>query len=249
MKNTITARSCMLALAIAAMGIAGCKSNNESANRSQADYTRSLDDSIAVITQEIDSCNSAIGTLRNQTDVWLRDFVTVDNPREAGPYIIFHSFRNQYPPKGTGLIARLADNGQFELIASLKGTRFNQITVSGPTPSATASSEVVPYDQALNYMADGLNTVLFTGPKADSIGHLISDNQLNDIKVIYIDNRQVGSWKMPVDTRKMIMASYQLYAGQKETNRLERRIPMLSRKIEILRMHKEKSAAQTDIAK
>ena len=120
----------------------------------------------------------------------------------------------------------------------------NSITVTAPSVSAT--SEIVPADQALNYMAGNLNVVMFTGTAADSIGHLIADNQLNDITVTFVNNGPVASWKMPLDYSKMIMATYELYASQRDMNAMERRIPMLSRKIDLLRRHLDRSGNNQD---
>lgn len=225
----------------AVSGLTACsgKSDNQKA---QSDYLRSLNDSITTLTEEIDSCNNTFRITRENQDVWLRDFVTVSKDREAAPYMIFHSFENKYPPQSTGLIARLADNGQFELVASLEGARFDRITVE--SPDATASSDIVPADQALNYMAGNLNTVLFTGAMADSIGQLIANNQLNNITVIFQNGKPVRRWEIPNDYKKMIMASYQLYDSQKSMERIERRIPMLNRKIQVLREHKDKLEQQ-----
>lgn len=217
----------------------GCvsKNNNDAARQ---DYDRSLSDSIAAIQQEIDSCDSRIGSLRDRVGEWLGDFSTVSNPREAGSYIILSSFRSRYPLSSTGLVARLNDSGQFELIAALSGSAFNQISVQGPSVSAT--SAVVPQDQALNYHTSTLTTVSFTGAAADSIGQLVSDNQLNPLTVVYMQSGPVKGWRIPEANAKMIAYTYQLYSSQKELNRLERRVPMLHEKINLLRLHKDKVA-------
>lgn len=221
---------------------AGCNSKNSDRDAGK-DYAKSLDDSIAALKTRIDSCDLAIKDLKAQEDEWLVDFTTVSDPRQAAPYMIYSDMKDVYPPKNTGIMARLADNGQFELIAALRGSRFNSISVISGENSA--SSDIVPPDQALNYTVDGLTIVLFTGPNADAIGKLIADNDLNDIKVVFNNGKPVKTIQISNEYKKMIMASYQLYADRRECNRLERMIPMLSRKIDILRNHKEKQTAST----
>lgn len=215
-----------------------CTGNRHAEDNARATYKLSLKDSVEALRMQIDSCNNTISELKQKQDVWLRDFTAVSSSREVEPYIILSDFRSKYPPKSTGLIARLAENGQFELVASLGGARFTSITVTAPDRSA--SSEIVIPDQALNYMAGGLNTVLFTGSKADSIGQLIADNQLNPITVTFVGNGPVKVWKIPDDYSKMIMTTFQMYDTQKRINMLERRIPMLNRKISLLRSHIDK---------
>lgn len=225
-----------IALLVAA---AGCVSrNNSEGEKARADYASSLGDSIAAIEQQIDSCNSTIGVLRDKVAGWLPDFTTVSNPREAGSYVILTSYKNRYPLASTGLLARINDSGQFELVAALSGKAFESITVNGP--SVTASSAVVPHDQALNYRTAALTTVSFTGAQADSIGQLIADNELNPLTVTYMQGRPVQSWRIPESDAKMISYTYMLYSSQRELNRLERRVPMLHEKINLLRAHKEK---------
>lgn len=234
----------VIAAAVMLPGLGACSGKKDNAGKTRADYAQSLQDSVTALKAEIDSCNSNIAMLRERQDVWLRDFTTVANEREAAPYMIYTPFKGKYPPASTSLMARLAENGQFELVAACSGKRFNSITVTAPSVSAT--SDVVPADQALNYMAGNLNVVMFTGTAADSIGHLIADNQLNDITVTFVNNSPVASWKMPLDYSKMIMATYELYASQRDMNAMERCIPMLSRKIDLLRQHIDRSGNNQD---
>lgn len=234
----------VIATALMLPGLGACSGKKDNAEQARADYAQSLQDSVTALKAEIDSCNDNIAMLRERQDVWLRDFTTVANEREAAPYMIYTPFKEKYPPASTSLMARLAENGQFELVAACSGKRFNSITVTAPSVSAT--SDVVPADQALNYMAGNLNVVMFTGTAADSIGHLIADNQLNDITVTFVNNGPVASWKMPLDYSKMIMATYELYASQRDMNAMERRIPMLSRKIDLLRRHIDRSTGTQD---
>lgn len=234
----------VLTAAILLPGLGACSSKKDNAEKARADYARSLQDSVTALKAEIDSCNDNIAMLRERQDVWLRDFTTVANEREAAPYMIYTPFKEKYPPASTSLMARLAENGQFELVAACSGKRFNSITVTAPSVSAT--SDIVPADQALNYMAGNLNVVMFTGTAADSIGHLIADNQLNDITVTFVNNGPVASWKMPLEYSKMIMATYELYASQRDMNAMERRIPMLSRKVDLLRRHIDRHGENTE---
>lgn len=223
--------------ALAALMCAGCVQRVDNSKETREGYERSLQDSIEIVKQEIDSCNSQISRLRDQNGVWLRDFSTVANPREVGSYIIYTPFKNKYPLRATGLMARINDSGQYELIATHSGAAFNQIEVS--VPSVSISSEIVAQDQALNYRNEGLSTVTFTGEKADSIGKLIADNELNNIKVTYLQGRPVGSWNVPQDYAKMLSYTYLLYSGTSEMQKLERKVPMLHEKINLLRAHME----------
>lgn len=216
------------------------KTNNEKAKE---DYGKSLNDSIEAVKMEIDSCNEQIGTLREQVAVWLRDFTTVSNPREAAPYMIMTSAQNKYPLKSTGIIARINDSGQYELIAALSSKPFDCITVS--SAGQTATSLVVPNDQALNYRTPELTTVSFTDEKADSIGMLVADNELNPISLTYLNGgKPVQSVKLSNSEAKILSYTYIYYRDNSELKRLERRVPMLHEKINLIRLHQDKVQPQ-----
>lgn len=236
-----------LILLAAGMSLMGsCVSRTNEGEKARADYDRALSDSIEIIRQEIDSCNAQITLLRNNINGRLDSFTTVSEPREAGSYMILSSYRNRYPLSSTGLVARINDNGQFELIAALSGKPFDRITVQGPADTAT--SAVVPNDQALNYRTASLTTVLFTGATADSIGQVIADNELNPLTLTYLQSAPVQSWTIPADNAKMIAYTYLFYKDTRELSRLERRVPMLHEKINLLRLHKDKGGMSQDSA-
>jgi len=238
----------IIAAAVAAMLLGSCGRKPGDGEKARADYDRSLSDSIAVVEQEIDSCNSQIGIIRDRVNGWVCDFTTVSNPREAGSYMILTSFKNRYPLTSTGLVSRINDNNGFELVAALSGKAFDRITVQGS--SASASSDVVPNDQALNYRTASLTTVMFTGAAADSIGSLVADNDQDPIIVTFVGaSGPVQSWRLPEENAKMISYTYLLYNNSKELNRLERRVPMLHEKINLLRIHKDRTTSATDSLK
>ena len=152
--------------------------------------------------------------------------------------MIFQGWENKYPLKETGLVARLSEARQLELVAVLKGGIFDHIVVT--VPSATASSSIIPNDQALNYRLEDLNTVMFTGEKADSIAALIADNELNPMTVTFMNGEKVtGTWKLGNDNAKMITMTYLLYSTHKEQLRLEKRSLKLGERLKIVQKHLE----------
>lgn len=222
----------MIALTVT-LGACGGKGGSQDA---VAAYNAALQDSVKAVRMEIDSCRYAIEREDHNRLTWSRDFTTVANDREVAPYSIYTDFVGKYPPAGTCVMARLAENGQFELIGALTGTRFDQLSVSAA--EETVTTDVVAPDQGLNYMADGLNTVMFDGTDADRVGQLIADNELNQITVSFLNGgNPVKAWRMPADYAKMIMATYQYYAALHQINLLQARIPMLERKIQVLERH------------
>lgn len=228
----------LIAVAGAAVcSVSSCVKRVDNSEKTRAEYEKTLTDSIESIKADIDSCNDCIATLRDKVGERMHDFTTVANPREVGSYTIFSAFKSKYPLQTTGLVARIDENDKFELVATLSGKAFSQISVQAPSESM--DSEIVPNDQALNYRTAALTTVLFTGAKADSIGRMIADNELNPLTVIYLQGAPVSSMKLSGDAAEMISQTWLLYNDMAELHRMERRVPMLHERINLLRQHQK----------
>ena len=221
-----------------ALLLGACTGKKTDRAAAQKVYKESLKDSIEVIEHQIDSCKLAMVDMTEFVDNTLNKFTVVENPREVEGYYILKDWAGKYPLQSTGLVARITKSEQLELIASLKGGTFDQIQVVSGVESM--ESDVVPNDQALNYRRDGLTTVMFSGAKADEIGSFIADNELNNLKLVFLENGKVrSSWVMPVETAKMATITWALSNGMKNLNKTEMNMKVLSQKVYILRKHIE----------
>lgn len=221
-------------VALVALASVSCKRLKKPAAAEEREkFIYSLNDSIAAYRQQIESSTEALTALQGEIGELIQDFEHVANPREVEGYYIYKGWKGRYPLKQTGLVARINESEGFEIIATLTGGLFNQISVTASGNSVT--SAVVPHDQALNYRAGSLNTVCFYGAAADSIGSFIADNMPEKISVSYLNGKKTGSLLIPADEKEMIAATWQLYSSQKESHRIEKEIPMLSRRIDVCR--------------
>lgn len=226
----------LLYISLAALMLLGCARKNESGKEAQKSYRNALNDSIRKISMEIDSCHDMAATLSDKVNNLLPEFRPVEKAREVEGYMIYQGWENRYPLMQTGVVARLSANRRLELVAVLKGGEFDRIRVN--VPSATAETETVVHDQALNYRQNGLNTVLFTGAAADSVARLIADNELNPITVTFLNgDKATGTWKMGNENAKMITMTYLLYSSHVDQLRLEKRSLLLGEKLKLLRLH------------
>lgn len=229
-------------LCILTLTVSCVRRSNDKSEKAKTDYNAALNDSIERFKKEIDSCSLEIESLRAVVDEKLTEFTNVSNAREAAPYIIMTTARDKYPLKSTGLIARINDSGQFELIAALSAAPFDRISVTAG--SETVDSETVPNDQALNYRTSELTTVSFTGSKADSIGMLIQDSGANTITVNYLNGKLMKTYQLPAEYAGIIGNTYELYSMRRQLDRLEQRVPMLHEKINLLRIHLDKKGSE-----
>lgn len=226
----------LLSLLLPALLLASCAGGNADKDKAKNEYTRALNDSVEAIQRDIDSCQNQLQVMSDNVNEWMRDFTAVNNSREVEGYYIFNGWQDRYPLQATGMIARISNNETLELIAALKGATFNSVSVV--CGEDTASSAVVPYDQALNYRRDGINTVMFSGEEADNVARLIADNQLNNVKVVFTENGKTkSSWQMPDDYKKMISATWMLYSSRRQQMQLENRITLDNHKIAIIKTH------------
>lgn len=228
----------LIVVSLLSIVVACGSSNNEKGEKLRDEYSKSLNDSILNLQSEIDSCNNNIEILRDQVGVLLRDFVTVPGPRNVGSYIIMDKFKNNYPLNATGITARINDSGQFELIAALSARPFNQIAVKAPDVDIT--SQVVKKDQAMNYESGALTTVCFIGERADSVGMVIADNQLNPLTLVYLNGSPIYEYRINGNESEMVAYTYTLYKTQQDLNITERRVSLLNEKMKVLRSHLDK---------
>lgn len=222
-----------------ALLLASCAGGNADKDKAKNDYRQALTDSVTAAQRNVDSCENRLKVMTDNVNQWMRDFTVVNNSREVEGYYIFNGWQNRYPLQSTGMIARISNGERLELIAALKGATFNAVMVESGEKSATTA--VVPHDQALNYRREGLNTVMFAGAEADSVAQMIADNELNVVKVIFLENgKPKGSWQIPEDYKKMISATWMLYSSRQQQMRLEAEMKKEFKKIEILRTHLDK---------
>lgn len=222
-----------------ALLLASCAGGNADKDKAKNDYRQALADSVTAAQRNVDSCENRLKVMTDNVNQWMRDFTVVDNSREVEGYYIFNGWQNRYPLQSTGMVARISNGERLELIAALKGSTFNAVMVESGEKSATTA--VVPHDQALNYRREGLNTVMFAGAEADSVAQIIADNELNVVKVIFLENgKPKGSWQIPEDYKKMISATWMLYSSRQQQMRLEAEMKKEFKKIEILRTHLDK---------
>lgn len=215
-----------IALLIAA---SSCGNKKSEAAVEREKWLLSLNDSISLYQTQIDSVTRALSEMQGNVGSIIGDFDYVNNPREVEGYYIFKGWKGRYPLTSTGLVARITEGEGFELMATLTGAHFNEIAASAD--GETVASSVVPHDQALNYRAGNLNTVCFSGGKADSIGEFIATHPNAEITIAYLNGSRTGALRLPKDQKDMISATWNLYSRQRLTRNLEKELPRLSGKV------------------
>ncbi len=236
--NSLNMNKTLLPLLIVALLAAGCvKRQDRSRNADKYDqWKASLADSITSIQNTIKLTEDSLADAYAAVDSMLANFAYVENQREVEGYTILKTARPNYPLTRSGITARIAKSEAFELIAVLAGGSFTSISVSNG--NATSISDTIGYDQGLNYRADGINTVLFTGEKANSIGRLIANSDPNSLTIRF-NGGSGRTMKIPASDANVVALTWQLAEARLRVNRLERNLPLLNRKIDLLRSRTE----------
>lgn len=190
----------------------------------------SFEDSVKFYQQQSEIIEGELSESNNKIGNMIQNFELVRKPREVSGYYILKGWGSKVPMESTGIYARINENESLELIATLSGGTFNQISIGN------VSSDVVRHDQALNYRHATYNTVFFTGGKADTIAKYIADHENENLMLNFMENGvKKGSFAIPVSEKDMIARSWNLLSSQMETRRLQKELALSSRKIDTFR--------------
>lgn len=191
----------------------------------------SLNDSIDTLRRQAEQTNAEITRLHEEVDSLLLGFERVDNPRYVEGFTIYRGWAGKYPLKTTGLVARVLESGELELVAALNGGRFKALSVEAGSDQARTAD--VPFDQALNYRAGNLNTVAFSGGKTDTVAMTVAMNPDVDVTVTFLDGSKVATHKLTAPEKEMIATTWRLTDAYRRARLLERELPLIQQKIMI----------------
>lgn len=222
----------------------GCgNAKREQIAKQREDWALSLQDTLKNLQTSRTNDSIALEEAREKVSREIEQFTFVENPREVEGYYIYTPFRSSYPLKSTGLCARVLKNEGLELVAAGK-SRFSAIRATAG--DATAETEVVPADQALNYTVAGLTTVAFTGAKADSLAMLIASAEGTPVKIEYLNPSVTATYTLSPQQCEEIAATWSLYHNRCRTHLLEKSIANTARKIEATRITVARMADEDD---
>lgn len=232
--------------ALVAGAMASCssavKKQKEKSEEMNNEYVSELRDSAKNLEKHIETSAALLEELNTLTNKMLEEFTRVDNPRQVEGYYILRSMAPNYPLQSTGLAARMTLGEQLELVAAMRGAKFDRISVTSNGKSV--DSDAVPHDQALNYYDGSLNTVAFTGAAADSVAKFIADSDNSHVVVTFNEGgKTTGRVTLNPSAINMVTKTWELYAARTRVGELEKEIPLANRKLELLRDRIDDKAA------
>ena len=218
--------------------VGACKKyDGKKARQDRSQWIESLHDSISQIIKERSEDSIRIAGLRTEIESDLSRFTQVANQREVEPYYILTSARGRYPLASTGIMARITNGMQFELVAALSGQKFDAVRIClTENPQTNVTSSVIPPDQGLNYTSsDGLTVVAFSGTMNAPLGEFVSENLEAPLSVEYLMNGGVRK-TLPItqNIKETIAATWHLTNSRTLLDSLENIQVINARKLEIL---------------
>lgn len=207
------------------------RSRRVALEESRAAWEQTLRDSLRLYEMRLTATEKELPVMRENFGRQLSEFSLVENAREVEPYYIHTPAKTSYPLKSTGITARLNRSEAPEVIACLKGGNFTSIVIS-TSAGTSVSSEAVPYDQALNYRAGGLNTVAFIGAQADTLLSFVEAHQNEPLTVTFMNPQKTGHVIVSEAQLRTLRATASLNAARKRLRQAEAEVPALSRKIQ-----------------
>lgn len=196
-------------------------------------WYESFADSIIYYENEAKQIEQCLENINSRISSLLNNFEKVSKAREVTGYYLLKGWNNKIPLQTTGIYARINENENLEIIATLAGGTFNQIEIGN------FCSEVVRHDQALNYRHPTFNTVFFTGGKADTIAQYISNHESENLKLYFVEGGRKTSFILPLNEKEMISKTWNLYNNQTEAHKLQKELAICSRKIDTFRRLKD----------
>lgn len=210
----------------------GSKNPSEISNR-HSQWVNSLNDSLTAVRQASEENMQLIESLDSVIIELSSQFSKTANSKLVENYIVKKEFINYDTESQTGLIARITENNEFELIATLKGKNFSAIEITNGSESV--KSAIVPYDKALNFRTPTANIVAFKDNKVDSIGRFISENRDKPLKLIFLLGKsKQSSIVIPKNQQEMIALTWNYVDANIRKAKAERLTLLLSEKAKII---------------
>lgn len=219
----------ILSLLTALLFLSCSRVQKTEAEKEREAWIAGFTDSISSYQKRSAEIDYSLSNINGNISSIINDFEMVRNPREVSGYYILKGWNSMLPFTNTGIYARINEHEKLELIATLGGATFNQISVGG------IYSEKVPHDQAFNFRHERFNTVYFSGEKSDSVAWYIAMNETKPVNLNYLEGKIVKKYALSEKEKNMIALTYRLYSQQKEAHKLQKEQWICSKKIETFR--------------
>ncbi|MDE6305785.1 MAG: hypothetical protein K2L90_04260, partial [Muribaculaceae bacterium] len=118
---------------------------------------------------EMEQTDSLLAVASWQVDSLAPLFKTIADEKLVEPYRVIKSATGDLFST-TGIESRLTQAGEFYMISSLNGNPIKHTSVSLSSQAERATTDNIPYDDAINYRSGNSEMITFTSTCCDTLG-------------------------------------------------------------------------------
>lgn len=193
---------------------------------------RTMEDSVRASLSDIDR-RIALEQLKADS---LSQFISkVDNPIE--PYFVAKTMVGKSIVGNTGLESRMAPDGMFYLISSLKGSATKHEKIEVKSDGHIASTSVVRHDGERNDRTMGYEVIHFMEGECLDVAKFIYDYRNSQISVSFVGSGKPYSINLDSDSRDAIATLYEASQSILTQKKLQLERAKLEKQLQLLRNH------------
>lgn len=130
--------------------------------------------------------------------------------------------------------ARLTPAGEFYMISSLNGNPVKHTSVSLSSNGATARTEEVPYDDAINYRTGNSEMITFSAARCDTLGRFAVAHDNSKLTLTFHGKRDYKT-TLSAATVHAIADTYRMADATARKNSLAKQKELLQAKLQLAR--------------
>jgi hypothetical protein len=183
--------------------------------------------------QQIEETDSLLAIATWKADSLSGLFMTVSDKDLIEPYQVAKASTGDLFSRNS-IEARLTQTGEFYIISSLNGVSIKHTSVSISSANAEAKTDIVPYDNALNYRSNGSEMITFTASKCDTLGRFAVTHDNNKLTLTFHGNSDYRVSLSATDVHKLA-DTYRMADAISRKATLSKQLELLRAKLQVAR--------------
>ncbi len=182
---------------------------------------------------EMEQTDSLLAVASWQVDSLAPLFKTIADEKLVEPYRVIKSATGDLFST-TGIESRLTQAGEFYMISSLNGNPVKHTSVSLSSQAERATTDNIPYDDAINYRSGNSEMITFTSTRCDTLGRFAIAHDNVKLTLTFHGKRDYSMTLSPKAVHS-IADTYRMADAISRKNTLMKRQELLRAKLQLAR--------------
>ena len=182
---------------------------------------------------EMEQTDSLLAVASWQVDSLAPLFKTIADEKLVEPYRVIKSATGDLFST-TGIECRLTQAGEFYMISSLNGNPVKHTSVSLSSQAERATTDNIPYDDAINYRSGNSEMITFTSTRCDTLGRFAIAHDNVKLTLTFHGKRDYSMTLSPKAVHS-IADTYRMADAISRKNTLMKRQELLRAKLQLAR--------------